>query len=488
MFIHTSRKLGGTGFIGRLFLAKLMRIGNVKEILLLSRPKKGKSNDERLVNILSGFLFEEVDKFDVNFKSKLRIINGDMELDGLGISHHDREYIKNHAEVIIHAAATVRFDEQLRKAIAINVCGTKAMLDIALEVKNLHSFVHISTAYSNCPRSDIQEVFYEPPVDYRLALEFLKRFDDDAINALTAKLITPWPNTYTFTKAISEDMIRQHQDLLPISIVRPSIVQGTHKDPVAGFADSIMGFVGIGAGYMVGLLRVSRFNPASCVDVIPADFVVNSILAVSKHSTEMKLEAEKPKIFNCIISNVQKIPMNWIIETASDTVKKYPIRKMIWVPGLTFTKTNFTFKLLYFLYHYVPAFFIDIGLRLSGSNLRLSKIYSKIYYYIQLYSFFVNNTWTFHNDNMKKIHSILSVEDHEEFPCTAAGEEFEPYLINEMRGVRKYFFKESDEDLVYARRKYKILKMISYTFFVIFYSSIAYYLILYINKSLIVHL
>jgi alcohol-forming fatty acyl-CoA reductase len=213
---------GATGYIGRLLIAKLMRLGNLKQILLLSRPKKGKSNEERLSQILSGFLFEEMDKYDSKFPSKLKIVNGDMEVDGLGISDSDKLYIKQHVDVIIHGAATVRFDEELRKAIRINIRGTKHILDLATDCQKLQSVVHISTAYSQCPRSEIKETFYEPPIDYRRALQLLNEFDVD-IDTLTPKLINPWPNTYTFTKAISEDMIRQYQDRLPISIIRPSI-------------------------------------------------------------------------------------------------------------------------------------------------------------------------------------------------------------------------------------------------------------------------
>ena len=211
---------GATGYIGRLLIAKLMRLGNLKQIVLLSRPKKGKSNEERLDKILSGFLFEETDKFDPSFRSKLRIVNGDMEIEDLGMSGEDREYIKQRVEIIIHGAATVRFDEDIKKAIRINIRGTKNMLDLGAECEILQSFVHISTAYSQCPRSEIKEVFYEPPMDYRQALQLL-----DVLEAyvLTDKLISPWPNTYTFTKAISEDMIRQYQDKLPVAIIRPSV-------------------------------------------------------------------------------------------------------------------------------------------------------------------------------------------------------------------------------------------------------------------------
>lgn len=213
---------GGTGFIGRLLLAKLMRLGNLREVLLLSRPKKGKSNEERVQKILKGVLFEEMEKFDANFKGKLRIINGDMATKELGLSPDDRIYVTNNVEIIIHGAATVRFDELLQKAIAINVCGTKYMLDIASEARKLQCFVHISTAYSQCPRSEIKEVFYETPLDYRQAIALLGLLPDVA-NAITSKLIAPWPNTYTFTKAIAEDMIRQYKDKLPVAIIRPTI-------------------------------------------------------------------------------------------------------------------------------------------------------------------------------------------------------------------------------------------------------------------------
>lgn len=214
---------GATGYLGSLFLAKLMRLGNVKEVLILSRPKKGKSNQERLSLILSDFLFQETSIYDENFVNKLRIVNGDIAMEHAGISRDDRDYIKSHVEIIIHCAATVRFDEQLRTSIKINVCGTKSMLNIAIETKNLQSFIHVSTAYAQCPRHDIKETFYEPPIEYRRAIKFCEELDDDLIDGVTEKLIAPWPNTYTFTKAIAEDMIRDYSDRLPILIIRPSI-------------------------------------------------------------------------------------------------------------------------------------------------------------------------------------------------------------------------------------------------------------------------
>lgn len=213
---------GATGFLGRLFVAKLMRMGNLKEILLISRQKKGKSNEERLENILSGFLFEEMEKFDKSFKSKLKLVNGDMEIEDLGISKKDLDNIKEKVEIVVHLAATVRFDEALKKSIAINVRGTKTLLDIASEMKKLEIFLHVSTAFSHCPLLEIEEKFYEPPMSYQDTLQLFK-IPDYELDVLTAKLIEPWPNTYTFTKAVSEELVREYSKKLPIAVIRPSI-------------------------------------------------------------------------------------------------------------------------------------------------------------------------------------------------------------------------------------------------------------------------
>jgi alcohol-forming fatty acyl-CoA reductase len=214
---------GGTGFLGRFLLAKLMRIGNLGEILVLARPKKQKTNTQRIDEALSGILFEKMDLYDPKFKSKIRIINGDIEVEGLGMLKDDRDYIQQEIHIIIHAAATVRFDESFNKAVNINVRGTRDLLDIAVDAKKLQRFIYVSTAYANCPRKKIDEVFYESPMYYKVAINLANKYPEEMLSHLSSKLIAPWPNTYTFTKAISEGMIKEYQTKLPLSIIRPGI-------------------------------------------------------------------------------------------------------------------------------------------------------------------------------------------------------------------------------------------------------------------------
>lgn len=66
--------------------------------------------------------------------------------------------------VIVHCAATVKFDENLQRAVKLNTKATQvkwnpnksycyqALVEYARSFKKLDALVHVSTAYSNCHR------------------------------------------------------------------------------------------------------------------------------------------------------------------------------------------------------------------------------------------------------------------------------------------------------------------------------------------------
>ena len=82
----------------------------------------------------------------------------------LGLSDEDKSVLKREVNIIFHSAASVKFDDELSKAIAMNVRGTKELMDLAKGMENLASFVHVSTCYSHCHLHNevIQEKIYPP--------------------------------------------------------------------------------------------------------------------------------------------------------------------------------------------------------------------------------------------------------------------------------------------------------------------------------------
>lgn len=66
-------------------------------------------------------------------------------------------------------------------------------------------------------------MIYPTPYDPDKIIECVKWMDDDLIETITPKLIGDRPNTYTYTKALTEEMLVKEVGKLPLGIVRPSI-------------------------------------------------------------------------------------------------------------------------------------------------------------------------------------------------------------------------------------------------------------------------
>lgn len=73
----------------------------------------------------------------VEILNKIYPIAGDVSEPNLGISDSDRSLLAESVQIVYHAAATIRFDEALKKAVLLNTRGTKLVLELAKEMKNL---------------------------------------------------------------------------------------------------------------------------------------------------------------------------------------------------------------------------------------------------------------------------------------------------------------------------------------------------------------
>jgi Male sterility protein len=93
-------------------------------------------------------------------------------------------------------------------------------------------------------------------------------------------------------------------------------------------------------------------------------------------------------------------------------------------------------------------------LRFQGSKIRLFNIYSKVFYQCKLLEYFMSQTWDFEDINMQEIYHSMSKKDHEDFPVVIKSEDYEIHGVRGTEGLRKYFFKENDEDLKVAKRRY----------------------------------
>lgn len=68
---------------------------------------------------------------------KLIPIAGDVGEENLGLSSQDRTTLINKVEVVFHSAATLDFEADLRSTTNINLLGTRRIIQLCREIKNL---------------------------------------------------------------------------------------------------------------------------------------------------------------------------------------------------------------------------------------------------------------------------------------------------------------------------------------------------------------
>lgn len=154
---------------------------------------------------------------------KLVPIQGDVTFDALGLSGEQREFICRETDIVYHFAATLRLEATLKDAIQMNTTGTKRVLDLARGMTNLMAFIHLSTAFCYCDQEVLLEKVYDCPHDPNDLIRCAEWMDDKSLEKITADLLKPHPNTYTYSKRLAEILVQSEYPNLPVCITRPSI-------------------------------------------------------------------------------------------------------------------------------------------------------------------------------------------------------------------------------------------------------------------------
>lgn len=81
-------------------------------------------------------VFDKLSRKAPSYKDRIKVVEGNLEKDGLDLSKENLEYLRDNVNIILHIAATVKFDEEIIKAISINIRGTREVLEIGRLAKN----------------------------------------------------------------------------------------------------------------------------------------------------------------------------------------------------------------------------------------------------------------------------------------------------------------------------------------------------------------
>lgn len=128
---------GATGFVGKALLEKLLRTCQVETVYILMRSKRGTDPKDRLKELFNNSVFDLIKEKSPEVFDKVRLIEGDISMENLGISEKERILLYSKVDIVFHSAANVRFDEKFNNAIKLNALGTKRMLDLCCRMNNL---------------------------------------------------------------------------------------------------------------------------------------------------------------------------------------------------------------------------------------------------------------------------------------------------------------------------------------------------------------
>nr|XP_023024325.1 fatty acyl-CoA reductase wat-like [Leptinotarsa decemlineata] len=386
---------GGTGFMGKVLIEKLLRSTEVSTLYLLIREKKGKNIHTRIDEIFDDVVFDTLKRECPKFKHRIEAIPGDCSMSGLGICMTDRQTLISKIDIVFHVAATVKFDESLNLAYTINVNGTKEVVDFARQMMNLKSLIYVSTAYANCPRSEIDEKVYDHVIRYEDVKAVLEKLNKSEAELLTPRILGAWPNTYTFTKFLAESLIKDIGGGLPIGIFRPSIVISTYKEPLEGWIDNLYGPTGVAAGAISGVLRVMPCARERTSDVVPVDSCVAGLISaawdVSSKNPETKT-SNQLLVYNYVSSAENPITWREFIELNIIQGEKFPVLNSLWEAFVIFTPDLYWYWILRFFCHTLPGFLIDLVAILTGNKPRMMQLYKTIHKFADTLSYFATRS------------------------------------------------------------------------------------------------
>ncbi|XP_017140066.1 fatty acyl-CoA reductase wat-like [Drosophila miranda] len=469
---------GGTGFLGKVMVEKLLRTTEVKQIYLLIRPKRGVEIQERISEWSKDLVFELLLKSKSDALQRVCPIAGDCLEPDLGISDTDRRLLTSEVQIVLHGAATVRFNEPLHVALAINTRATRLMVQLGKQMVNLDAFVHVSTAFANCVIDHIQEKFYPELLtnSSKKVLEMTDQLGDQLIDNMTSALLGSFPNTYTYTKALGEDVILREAGDLPLCIFRPAIIIATSSEPVSGYIDNLYGPIGLVYGVAHGVIRIALVDVNAQNSVVPVDYCASMALASAwKTAASAVRTSSPPPIYHLTPSEQNLLTYGAFRDKTQSIGENYAVTKMLWYPFMHFMTTSWLFPLAAFFYHTLPGLVVDLALCAIGRKPRLLKIYQKVHKNMLLLRPFTCRSWKFGTKNKDRLWQSMSPQDQEIYNFDMLALDWDSYFNRALRGMRFYLCKEprSPSSIAEGQRVWRRFHMLHRTLQLILLCSAA---------------
>ncbi len=368
---------GATGFVGTALVERLLRSVPDCELVLLVRDGRRTPAARRTEReILKNDAFDRLraqhgSDFGAATAGRITTVAGDVTVDGLGLNDSDRALFAT-CDIVIHSAAAVSFDSPLDSAVEINLLGPSRIADLCNALGITPHLVAVSTCYvagnrrGHAPEALVSDGPFDIGIDWRREVAASRRLRSDtdaagrtpkqlaafrraartelgaagapALAAKTEQLrerwvkdqlvdagraraaSVGWPDAYAFTKALGEQALTDVKGAVPVSIVRPSIIESALAEPKPGWIRGFRMAEPVILSYARGLLREFPGVPEGIVDVIPVDLVVAAIITVAALGPE-----KAPAISQVASGGINPLKYRTLVDNVSAWFTEHPI-------------------------------------------------------------------------------------------------------------------------------------------------------------------
>ncbi len=129
-----------------------------------------------------------------------------------------------------------------------------------------------------------------------------------------------WPDAYAYTKALGERALLQNRGDVPVSIVRPSIIESSVLEPFPGWIRGFRMAEPVIISYARGLLKEFPGVPEGTIDVIPVDLVVAAIIDAAAGPIP-----EEPAITQVASGSVNPLRYRHLVDMVRAFFTEHPI-------------------------------------------------------------------------------------------------------------------------------------------------------------------
>jgi thioester reductase-like protein len=241
---------GATGFVGMELLARYLEHTD-RQVYALVRGPSDRAVTTRMKRTLRS-LFGA----DHPYAERVIVVRGDITHPGLGL-RGDGDWLAEQVSEIVHGAASVSFELGLEASRAINVEGTRRVLELAERCHargGLRRLSYISTAY--------------------VAGQHTGCFSEDDLDVGQS-----FRNAYERSKFEAERVVARAHTRMPITVLRPSIVVGERD---SGWTASFNVLYWPLRAFARGTYMALPARRDAPVDVVPVDYVTDAIFALSQ--------------------------------------------------------------------------------------------------------------------------------------------------------------------------------------------------------------